>query len=224
MAGAPYRDCECAALTGEVAQKTGNLRAGLFGGTFDPIHIGHLILLEEARYELGLDIVLLLPAADPPHKQGNPISPVADRIRMCELATLDADDIRISRIDVDRPGPHYSVDTVQLLQQELGSEAEIFFLIGMDSLRDLPTWHEPQRLLDRTTVVALSRAGVEIHWATLEQALPLIREQVIVVDMPELEISGTDIRARVRAGRPIRYQVPRIVESYIYARGLYRGK
>lgn len=207
-----------------MAQKTGNLRAGLFGGTFDPIHIGHLILLEEARYELGLDIVLLLPAADPPHKQGNPISPVADRIRMCELATLDADDIRISRIDVDRPGPHYSVDTVQLLQQELGSEAEIFFLIGMDSLRDLPTWHEPQRLLDRTTVVALSRAGVEIHWATLEQALPLIREQVIVVDMPELEISGTDIRARVRAGRPIRYQVPRIVESYIYARGLYRGK
>lgn len=207
-----------------MAQKTGNLRAGLFGGTFDPIHIGHLILLEEARYELGLDIVLLLPAADPPHKQGNPISPVADRIRMCELATLDADDIRISRIDVDRPGPHYSVDTVQLLQQELGSEAEIFFLIGMDSLRDLPTWHEPQRLLDRTTVVALSRAGVEIDWATLEQALPLIREQVIVVDMPELEISGTDIRARVRAGRPIRYQVPRIVESYIYARGLYRGK
>jgi nicotinate-nucleotide adenylyltransferase len=205
-----------------MADEAGGLRAGVFGGTFDPIHVGHLILMEEARYELGLDVVYLMPAADPPHKQGNPMSPVADRIRMCELATADADHLRISRIDADRPGPHYSADMVPLLQKSLGEKAHIFFLMGMDSLRDLPAWHEPQRLLAQCTPVALSRAGVEIEWTALETALPGIREQVILLDMPLLEISGTDLRARVRAGRPIRYQTPRIVEEYVYAHGLYR--
>ena len=199
------------------------LRAGVFGGTFDPIHTGHLILIEEARYELQLDVIYLMPVADPPHKQGNPISPVTDRIRMCELATLDADHVRISCIDADRPGPHYSADMVRLLQEELGAEAEIFFLMGMDSLRDLPAWHEPERLLAQCTPVALSRADVEVDWDTLETALPGIREQVVLVDMPELEISGSNIRERVRAGRPIRYQTPRIVERYITVRGLYRA-
>lgn len=198
------------------------LRAGVFGGTFDPIHVGHLILLEEARYELQLDAVYVMPAADPPHKQGNSISPVADRIRMCEMATLGEPGLCISRIDAERPGPHYSVDMVRLLQEELGPDVEIFFLIGMDSLRDLPTWHEPQQLLNSCTVVAMSRAGVEIDWHELARALPNIRKRVRLVEMPELEISGTDIRARVRAGRPIRHQVPSIVESYIRARGLYR--
>ena len=200
----------------------GGLRAGVFGGTFDPIHIAHLILAEEARYELQLDVVYLLPAADPPHKQGNPISPVADRLRMCELATADADYLRVSRIDIDRPGPHYSADTVQLLQEELGKEARIFFLVGMDSLRDLPSWHEPERLLAQCTLAALSRAGVEIDWVTLEAALPGIREQVLILDMPQLEIAGRDIRARVREGRPIRYQAPKVVEEYVYVHGLYR--
>ncbi len=142
---------------------------------------------------------------------------------MCELATLDAESLRISRVDADRPGPHYSVDMVRLLQDELGAGAEIFFLVGMDSLRDLPTWHEPQQLLTHCTVVAMSRAGVEIDWPALDAALPGIRERVLLIDMPLLEISGTDIRARVLDGRPIRYQVPRMVESYIYARGLYRS-
>lgn len=200
---------------------TRNLRVGVFGGTFDPIHIGHLILLEEARHELGLDAVILVPAADPPHKQGNTISPVADRIRMCELATLGDDALRISRVDVERPGPHYSVDMVDLLQEELGPRADIFFLVGMDSLRDLPAWHRPQDLVTKCTVVAMSRAGVEMDWAALEAALPGIRERVVVLDMPLLEISGTDLRARVREGRPIRHQAPRIVENYIRARRLY---
>ena len=197
------------------------LRAGVFGGTFDPIHTGHLILLAEARYDLQLDVVYLMPVADPPHKQGNTISPVTDRLHMCELATLDAEYVRISRIDADRPGPHYSVDTVRLLQAELGAEAQIFFLMGMDSLRDLPAWYQPQRLLAQCTLVALSRADVEIDWMELENALPGIREQVVLVDMPKLEISGSDLRERVRTGCPIQYQVPRLVESYIMARGLY---
>ena len=199
-------------------------RAGVFGGTFDPIHIAHLILVEEARFSLQLDAVYLLPAADPPHKQGTPISSVADRLRMCELATAETDYLRISRIDIDRHGPHYSADTVQLLQAELGPQTHICFLVGMDSLRDLPTWHEPHRLLAQCTLVALSRAGVEIDWPVLEATLPGIRDQVVILDMPQLEISGSDIRARVRAGRPIRYQTPRAVEEYVYARELYRRR
>ena len=202
--------------------RTDPLRAGVFGGTFDPIHVGHLILLEEARFELKLDIVLLMPAADPPHKQGSPISPVEDRIRMCTLATLDSAQFHVSRIDADRPGPHYSVDMVRLLQEDLGSDAQIYFLMGLDSLRDLPTWHKPQELMAHCNLVALSRAGIDIDWPVLEEALPGIRERVTLVDMPELEISGSDIRARVRQGRPIRCQVPSMVEHYIHACGLYR--
>lgn len=196
-------------------------RVGLFGGTFDPIHIGHLILLEEARYALGLNMVYLMPAADPPHKQGRRISSVPDRFRMCDLATLDADYIHISRIDADRPGPHYSADMIPLLREEIGDDASIFFLMGLDSLRDLPTWHEPERLLAQCTVVALSRAEVEIDWQKLEAALPGIRDQILIVDMPELEISSSDLRERVRSGRPIRYQTPLLVEEYIYSRRLY---
>jgi nicotinate-nucleotide adenylyltransferase len=200
---------------------SGRVRAGVFGGTFDPIHVGHLILLEEARFELNLDIVFLMPAADPPHKQGSAISPVEDRIRMCSLATIDATELQVSRIDADRPGPHYSVDMVRLLQRYLGPLAQIYFLMGLDSLRDLPTWYKPQELMAQCNLVALSRAGVEIDWAALEASLPGIRERVILMDMPEMEISGRDIRLRVREGRPIHYQVPRAVENYIHARGLY---
>ncbi len=200
------------------------LRVGVFGGTFDPIHTGHLILMEEARYELELDSVLIVPAADPPHKQGHAISPVADRIRMCELATWDADAVNISRVDADRSGPHYSVDMVRLLQARLGAHTEIFFLVGMDSLRDLPMWHRPQQLLDQCTLVAMSRAGVSIDWTSLESELPGIRERVMLIEMPLLEISGTDIRERVREGRPIRYQTPRVVERYIRRRGLYLAR
>ena len=210
-------------IVNAVLHERGRFRVGVFGGTFDPIHTGHLVLLEEARYELSLDVVYLMPVADPPHKQGCTISPVTKRIRMCELATAEADYIRISRIDADRPGPHYSADMVTLLQEEVGSHANICFLMGMDSLRDLLTWHEPERLMAQSTLVALSRADVEVDWTVLEAAIPGIRGQVRMIDMPELQISGSDIRERVRTGRPIRYQVPLLVEEYIRARGLYLG-
>ena len=197
-------------------------RIGIFGGTFDPIHIGHLILMEEARYRLQLDTVLLVPAGDPPHKQDREISPVADRVYMCQLAAAEADYLGVSRLDADRPGPHYSVDMVHLLQRQLGDDIQLFFLMGLDSLRDLPAWHEPARLAASCTLVALSRHDVDVDWSALEAAIPGIRERVILLDMPELEISSSLLRARVRSGAPIRFQTTKAVEEYICRRGLYR--
>lgn len=197
-------------------------RIGVFGGTFDPIHIGHLILAEEAWFQLGLDQVILAPAGDPPHKQGRQLSSVADRLRMCELAAIDIDYMTISRIDADRPGPHYTVDMVRILQGQVGPNTDLYFLMGMDSLRDLPAWYCAQWLVENCKLVALSRHDVTIDWCTLETALPGIRGRVVILDMPELEIASHTLQERVATGRPIRHQTPRIVEEYICARGLYR--
>jgi nicotinate-nucleotide adenylyltransferase len=196
-------------------------RIGIFGGTFDPIHVGHLILTEEAWCRLELDLVYLAPAGDPPHKRDRRLTPVEHRVRMAELATDDVDHIRVSRIDADRPGPHYTSDMVRLVRQRAPAGTEVYYLMGMDSLRDLPTWHEADWLVRNCRLVALSRHDVEIDWERLEAALPGIREQVIILDMPELEISSHVIQSRVRAGLPIRYQVLREVDAYIRAHGLY---
>jgi nicotinate-nucleotide adenylyltransferase len=141
---------------------------------------------------------------------------------MAELATADIDTIIISRIDADRPGPHYTSDMVRLLQNEAGPNTEIYFLMGMDSLRDLPTWHEAVWLVEHVRLVALSRHDVKLDWESLEAALPGIRSRVIILDMPELEISSHVIQQRVRNGQPIRHMVPRSVEAYIQKHNLYR--
>ncbi|MBK8046588.1 MAG: nicotinate (nicotinamide) nucleotide adenylyltransferase [Anaerolineales bacterium] len=196
-------------------------RVGVFGGTFDPIHIGHLILAEEAWFQLKLDAVYLSPSGDPPHKRGRRMAPIEDRIRMAELATADSDYLLVSRIDADRPGPHYTVDMVRLLQEQAGADTEIYFLMGMDSLRDLPTWYQPQWLVEHARLVALSRHDVELDWDELESKLPGLRNRVIILDMPELEISSHVIQQRVHNGQPIRYMVPRAVESYIRKHRVY---
>lgn len=196
-------------------------RIGLFGGTFDPVHIGHLILCQEAHYQLGLDRILLLPAADPPHKRDRQVTPVSHRIEMLSLAIKDVAYLSINRVDVDRPGPHYSVDTVQILQAELGDQADLYFLMGMDSLRNLPTWHRPEWLAAHCNLVTFQRAGVELDWASLERSLPGIHRKVSILAMPELEISSRDIRRRIQEGRPIRYMVPESVAEYIRTKGIY---
>ena len=198
-------------------------RIGILGGTFDPIHIGHLILAEEAWFQLQLDRVYLAPAGDPPHKAGRQLAPVRDRLCMAELATADSDYVIISRVDADRPGPHYTSDMVRLVQAEAGPNTEIYFLMGMDSLRDLPTWHEAAWLVEHARLVALSRHDVELDWDALETALPGVRGRVIILDMPELEIASHVIQQRVRNGQPIRHMVPRPVEAYIQKHNLYRA-
>ncbi len=198
-------------------------RIGVLGGTFDPIHIGHLILAVEARHQLQLDRVYLAPAGDPPHKQDNPISPVRHRLAMCRLAVADDSEIDISLIDAERPGPHYTSDMLRLLRARVDAQAQLFFLMGLDSLRDLPTWHEPLWLVRNCRLVALQRHDVEIDWPALEALLPGVRARVVILDMPEVEFASSVLRERVRSGQPIRYQVPHAVERYIREHGLYCG-
>jgi nicotinate-nucleotide adenylyltransferase len=198
-------------------------RIGVFGGTFDPIHVGHLILADEAHYQLDLDIVYLVPAADPPHKRDRTLSPVEHRIRMARIATRETPHVHVSRMDADRPGPHYTSDMVRLLQLQTGNAADLFFLMGLDSLRDLPTWHEAQWLVENCTLVALSRHDVTLDWEKLERALPGVRDRVIILDMPELEIASHLIQARVREGRPFLHQLPVGVAEYIRVHRLYFG-
>jgi nicotinate-nucleotide adenylyltransferase len=197
-------------------------RIGLFGGSFDPIHIGHLILAEEARFQLNLDRVYLVPAGEPPHKRDQRQAHVEHRVRMAQLATADADYIRVSRIDVDRPGPHYTADLIRLVRQRVGPQVEIYFLMGMDSLNDLPTWHEASWLVENCHLVAMCRHDVVVQWDYLRAKLPGIQEQVILVEMPEIGIASHILRQRYRTGQPIRYQVPRLVEQYIREQNLYR--
>ncbi|MBX3052266.1 MAG: nicotinate-nucleotide adenylyltransferase [Caldilineaceae bacterium] len=215
--GIHSREDGLSALTPE----RGSLRIGIFGGTFDPIHVGHLILAEEAWFQLKLDRVYLVPAGDPPHKQNRRLAGVEHRIRMAQLATADSEYIRVSRVDADRPGPHFTADMVRLVRQRVDSQVELYFLMGMDSLGDLPNWREAQWLVENCRLVALSRHDVEIDWESLNRLLPGIREKVIILDMPELEIASNIIQRRVRSGQPIRYQVPRLVERYIREHSLY---
>jgi nicotinate-nucleotide adenylyltransferase len=198
-------------------------RVGVLGGSFDPIHIGHLILAEEAREQLGLSCVYFVPAGEPPHKRDRRLTPVEDRVQMTRLAIAGNSGFELSRADADRPGPHYTVDLVHILKAQLPAAAELYFLMGFDSLADLPKWYRPAELLAACRLVALTRPNIALDWAALDARLPGIRDRVTLLDMPELEIASNDLRARIRAGRSIRYFVPDPVCAYIYDKGLYRG-
>jgi nicotinate-nucleotide adenylyltransferase len=192
------------------------------GGTFDPIHHGHLVVAEEAHHQLGLDLVLFVPVGQPPHKPNRPITPAHHRLRMIELAFADNPHFAISRVDVDRPGPCYTVDMLRLLRVEWGADPAFFFIEGTDSLTEMTTWYQPQQLIELCELVVVERPGVEVDLARLERQLPGLSSRIHWVRMPHLEISSSDLRARVRAGRPISYLVPAAVEVYILQHGLYR--
>ncbi|NLE76629.1 MAG: nicotinate-nucleotide adenylyltransferase [Chloroflexi bacterium] len=199
-------------------------RIGLLGGSFDPIHYGHLILAEEARHSLSLDRVVFVPAGQPPHKRGRVLSASQHRLAMTERAIASEPAFVASRLDLDRPGPHYTVDLVRLFLGQAASGAELFFLMGADSLEDLLTWRDPAGLLALCQVAAFSRPGHLPDTEWLAQRLPAVRERVRVIPMPLIGISASDIRQRVRQGRPIRYLLPEAVRDYIVAEGLYLGK
>ena len=197
------------------------MRVGLLGGSFDPVHTGHLILAEEAREQLDLAMVYFVPAGDPPHKRDRRLAPVAHRLRMAELAVAGNPHFQVSRADADRPGPHYTIDMVRIFKQQMPAGGELFFLMGYDSLAELPTWRKPQELLAACHLVALTRYNVPLDWNYLEAKLPGVRERVTLLDMPEIEIASHQIRARINAGRSIRYLVPEAVCEYIREQGLY---
>ena len=196
-------------------------RIGLFGGTFDPPHLGHLVLAELTADALGLDTVWFVPAANPPHKQGRDITPVMRRLEMLRLALADNPRFYLSRIDVDRQGPHFSVDMVALAQAQRPA-AQWYFLMGSDSLRDLPTWHQSKKLVNLCRLAVLQRPGMEPDMASLEAVLPGLEARVEFIDGPGIGITATEIKGRVRAGRTIRYLVPDAVHAYIYEHGLYQ--
>ncbi len=197
------------------------MRIGVLGGTFDPPHYGHLILAEQARDQLALDSVLWVPAADPPHKQGVAITPVEARLAMLRLALTGNPAFAISRADIDRPGPHYSVDMLRLLLEQ-HPESELFFLLGEDSLRDLPTWHQPAQLAQLATLVVMRRPGLEYDLSVIERSVPGLQQRLCFLEMPYVNISGLDIRQRLRANRSVRYLLPDSVIGYIHLHKLYR--
>jgi nicotinate-nucleotide adenylyltransferase len=197
-------------------------RVGLFGGTFDPPHVGHLILASEAKSQLELDRVLWTVTPDPPHKQDQFITPLEHRLAMVKLAIEDNPSFELSEIELRRPGPHYTVDTIRLLADQ-NPNAEIVPIIGGDSLHDLPTWHHPQELLYRAHWVGvMRRPGEETNLEALEHKLPGITSKVHYVDAPLLEIASREIRERAAAGKPFRYYLPLPVYNYIHQHHLYQ--
>ncbi len=197
-------------------------RIGIFGGTFDPPHLAHLILACEARAQLGLDRLLWVLTSVPPHKLGQQITPLEDRLKMLELALAGEPSFEISRVDIDRPGPHYSADTMKLLHAA-NPGAVLVFLIGEDSLRDLTTWHQPEELVAECDEIGvMRRPGVLTDPSALEKEIPGLTARVHFVDAPLLEISSNDIRRRAAEGRPFRYFVPPAVYDYILHKNLYK--
>jgi nicotinate-nucleotide adenylyltransferase len=193
---------------------------GVMGGTFDPIHDGHLVAAEEAAWALDLDRVLFIPTHLPPHKQ-EPGTPVEHRVAMVKAAIADNPVFELSTIEVERGGRSYTVDTLEQLHS-IYPGAQFHLIVGMDSLRDLPEWHDPAGILDLARITAVHRAGWEImDLDDLTATVPAAAGRVMILPIPGLDISSTDLRARIAAGRPIRYLMPDPVIAYITVNNLY---
>lgn len=196
---------------------------GILGGTFDPVHMGHLILAEQAWERLGLENVLFIPAADPPHKAGDGITDAAHRLCMVRLAIEGNDHFECSRIELDRPGPSYTIDTVRQLRAELGNESGLYLLIGADEAEDFMSWRDPYGIQKLVTVVVANRPGHSVDDAL--RSLPGdLAAKIVGLEMPGVDISSTGIRERVMSGQSVKYLVPDAVEGYIRSNGLYGGK
>jgi len=203
------------------AKEPAAIKLGLLGGTFDPIHIGHLIIAEEARACLGLERVLFVPAKVSPFKLQSTFAPAEDRLRMVELAIAENPHFGISRVDLERRGPSFTVDTLRALRQEYGPATRLYFILGLDTLAGIRHWRSPEEVIRLARLVAVQRPGFTVDWEALERALPGLRAATEVITTIHLGISSTDIRDRLRQGRPIRYQVPAAVERYIREHHLY---
>jgi nicotinate-nucleotide adenylyltransferase len=200
-------------------------RVAVFGGTFDPIHIGHLAAVQDAVDALEIDRVLFVPNSQPPHKTTLPVSAAEDRVHMVRLSLAGNPIFELSLVEFERGGPSYMLDTMRVLRERLGSDSELCFLAGCDALPQLHTWHRPEELVDEFRVVLMDRpTGGEVSWAQVEERFPHIRRQIEIVHVAQLDISGEDLRRRVRTGRSIHYFVEPAVERYIHDRGLYQDE
>lgn len=199
----------------------GKKRVGIFGGTFDPIHMGHLIVAETIMDEFHLDKVVFIPAAVPPHKLDKQISPAKHRYMMTMLATCSNPRFQVSDMEMHRQGPSYSRDTLAQLLEEHGRDTEFYFIVGADSVENLHTWNRIDELLTMCHFIGASRPGCMPDMEKIAQRFGPLSEKIHCLETPELEISSTEIRHRVGQKRTIRYIVPETVEQYIYKEKLY---
>jgi nicotinate-nucleotide adenylyltransferase len=201
------------------------MKIGVLGGTFDPVHVGHLIVADEVTARLGLAEVLFVPAGQPYLKVNTSILAAEHRIQMLSLAIADKPSFRLSTMEIERAGPTYTVDTIEELRRQLGAGDELFFILGWDNLLDLPRWHQPSGLILMCRLVAVPRVGCPVpDLGSLEAAIPGLSQRVIMLDKPEIDVSASVIRDRVRQGLAISHLVPEAVEKYIKEKGLYKGK
>lgn len=195
-------------------------RLGIMGGTFDPPHWAHLIMAEQAASLFNLDTVLFIPSGSPPHKSSNSVTDPEHRYAMTLLSTYSNPRFFVSRIEIEREGPSYSVDTIRHLKEIYGPDTEIFFIIGADEALDIPSWHEAESLPDLTTFIAAPRPGYELP--ELINSLPeWFSRAVRMLSMQPVYISSTDLRTKLSHGESIKYLVPREVEYYIHKHKLY---
>jgi nicotinate-nucleotide adenylyltransferase len=203
----------------------GSLRYGVLGGTFDPPHVAHLVIAQEAVAAVGLDRIYFVPAGQPPHKLGRRISAPEHRLAMLQRAIAGNARFVASTTELDRPGPSYTVDTLHLLRAEWGQDPELHFILGWDMLLDLPHWRDPAGIVSAATrLIALHRPGYDSDGAPLAHVMELLPElapKLIRLAVPQLDISATVLRTRVASSLPIRYLVPDTVVEYILEHGLY---
>jgi len=197
------------------------MRVGVFGGTFDPPHLGHLILAAEASSQMKLDKLLWVLTPDPPHKRDQHLTPIEIRFELVKLSLMDDPTFEMCRVDLDRPGPHYTLDTVKLIKQEYPG-ADVFYLIGGDSLHDYPNWHKASELLDELNGLGvMRRPGDQVDISLLESQISGISQKIHFIEAPLLEIASHQIRRRIRQGRPFRYYVLPVVYRKILEAGYY---
>ena len=219
---APMIDHEWSRAIGKRADgPPASQRLGVLGGSFDPVHVGHMIVAEILRHRLDLDRVIVLPAGRPPHKPSRVLASDEDRVTMLELSFDGAPHFEISTIDLDRPGWSYTSDSLRLIREQQSGDCELVFLMGQDSLRDFPNWHRPDLIVQQAHLGVARRPDVEVSVESVHEAVPETRGRITLVDIPLIGISSRGIRASIRAGGPFRFQVVPAVADYIEANGLY---
>ena len=201
------------------------MKIGIMGGTFDPIHVGHLIVAEEVVSALELDKVIFIPAGEPWMKADRQITGAPHRVEMVRLAIESNPFFQLSTIEIEHPGWTYTVDTLEQLSRDFDNETRLFLLIGWDGLKSMPKWKAPYRISKMATLVTFPRLGVpEPDISVLEESMPALSERMVKLDRPYIGISSTDIRARLAEGKSVRYLLPAEVERYIVAKGLYKDR
>ncbi len=197
-------------------------RIGIMGGTFDPIHYGHLIGAEEARFRFGLEKVIFMPCGQPPHKKDYPVTPARHRLAMVLLATASNPYFQVSTEEIERPGPSYTIDTIRSYRERFGEALDLYFITGADAILEILTWKENTELIRLTRFIGITRPGYDL--TALNQRLPpSYLERIDILEIPTIDISSTQLRQRVCTGEPIRYLTPDPVRDYIAKEGLYRN-